>query len=138
MRPVGLYERCKLALELKRLKTPDLQYWSVNFFKRTMHSKSPVVNLAERYEILLVNNWVALCNIQLLLNFKKALPIRLLIIHCFISLQLFSEYKWLDHFIITPVKFQYFFSVGIENELLRVCYNFNYPIQSTKCLRSGM
>ena len=25
LRPAGLYERCKLALELKRLKTPDLQ-----------------------------------------------------------------------------------------------------------------
>ena len=38
------------------------------------------------------------------------------------------------HFIITQLIFQYrhFFSVGIGNELLRVCYNFNYPIQSMK------
>ena len=26
LRPAGLYERCKLALELKRLKTPDLEH----------------------------------------------------------------------------------------------------------------
>ena len=30
--------------------------------------------------------------------------------------------------------FRHFFSVGIGNELLRVCYNFNYPIQSKKLI----
>ena len=46
-----------------------------------MHSKSPVVNLAERHETLLVNKWVTICNSQLLLIFKKPVPIHLLIIH---------------------------------------------------------
>ena len=99
--------------------------WSVNFFRRTMHSKSQVVNLAEQHETLLVNKWVAICNSELLLIFKKAVPIHLLINHCFISLQ-FSKYKWFYHFIITQVIFRYFFCVGIGNKLLRVCYNFDY------------
>ena len=46
-----------------------------------MHSKSPVVNLPQRHETLLVNKQVAICNSQLLLIFKKAVPIHLLIIH---------------------------------------------------------
>ena len=62
-------------------------FWSVNSFRRTMHSKSPVVNLAEWHETLLVNKWLAECNSQLLLIFKQAVPIHLLIIHCFISLR---------------------------------------------------
>ena len=33
--------------------------------------------------------------------------------------------------------FRYFFSVGIGNELLRVCYKFNYPINSTKLGAKG-
>ena len=36
-----------------------------------MHSKSPVVNLAERHETLLVYKWVAARNSQLLLIFKE-------------------------------------------------------------------
>ena len=32
--------------------------------------------------------------------------------------------------------FDIFISVGIGNELLRVCYNFNYPIQRTKLILS--
>ena len=40
-------------------------FWSVNFFRRTMHSKSPVVNLAERHETLLTNKWVSGCNRRL-------------------------------------------------------------------------
>ena len=36
-------------------------FWSVNFFRQTMHSKSPVVNLAERHETLLANKWLAMC-----------------------------------------------------------------------------
>ena len=63
---------------------------SVIFFRRIMHKISPVVNLAERHETLLANKWLAVCNSQLLLIFKKAVPIHLLIIHCFISLQ-YSE-----------------------------------------------
>ena len=63
---------------------------------------------------------------------QKAVPIHLLIIHCFISLQLFAKYKWSYHFITTQVIFRHFFSVGIVNELLQVCYNFNYLIQCTK------
>ena len=51
-----------------------------------MHSKSPVVNLADRHETLLANKLVAVCNSQLLLIFKKDVHIHLLIIHCFISL----------------------------------------------------
>ena len=47
----------------------------------TMHSKSPVVNLAEQHETLLVNKWVIVWNSQLLLIFKKAVPIHLLIIY---------------------------------------------------------
>ena len=69
-------------------------------------------------------------------TFKKAVPIHLLIIRCFISLEFFSRYKWLYHFIITQVIFRHFFSVGIGNELLRVWYNFNYPTQSTKFILS--
>ena len=65
--------------------------------------------------------------------FKKAVLIHLLIIHCFISLQ-FSKYKCLYHFIITRVIFRHLFSVEIGNELLRVCYNFNYHIQSMKLI----
>ena len=61
---------------------------------------------------------VAVCNSQLLVIFKKAVPIHLLFIHCFISLQLFSKYKWLYHFIITLVIFRHFFNVGIRIELL--------------------
>ena len=45
---------------------------------RTMHSKSPVVNLAEWREILLENKWVSVRNSQLLLIFKKDVPINLL------------------------------------------------------------
>ena len=40
------------------------------------------------------------------------------------------------YFIIIQVIFRHFFSVGIGNELLPVCYNFNYPIQSTKLILS--
>ena len=114
-----------------RVSFPGCGFWSVNFFRHTMHSKSsvPVVNLAERHKTLLVNKWIAVCNRQLLLIFKKAVPIHLLIIHCFISLWLFRNYKWLYHFIIPQVIFRHFFSVAILNELLRVCYNFNYPIE---------
>ena len=134
------YDFCENQLwKLSRIITPKISgmfFWSVNFFRRTMHSKSPVVNLAERHETLLVNKLVAVCNSQLLLIFKKAVPIHLLIIHCFISLQLFSKYKWLYHFIITQVTFRHFFSVGIGNDLPRLCYNFNYPIQSTKLILS--
>ena len=36
-------------------------FWSVNFFRRIMHSKSPVVNLAERRETLFTNKWLAVC-----------------------------------------------------------------------------
>ena len=65
---------------------------------------------------------------------QKAVPSHFLIFHCFISLQLFSKYKSFYHFKITQVIFGHFFSVGIGNELLRVSYNFNYPIQSTKLI----
>ena len=76
-----------------------------------------------------------MCNSSFkLLIFKKDVPIHLLIIHCCNSLQLFLKYKSFYHFIITQVIFRHFFSVGIGNELLRVCYNFNYPIQSTKLI----
>ena len=43
-----------------------------------MHSKSPVVNLAERHETLSAKKWVSVCNSQLLLIFKDV-PIHLLI-----------------------------------------------------------
>ena len=46
-----------------------------------MHSKSPVVNLAEPLWNTLVNKWVAVCNSNLLLTFKKTVHINLLIIH---------------------------------------------------------
>ena len=36
-------------------------FWSENVFRRTMHSKSPVVNLAEWYETLLANKWLTVC-----------------------------------------------------------------------------
>ena len=48
LRSAGLHERCKLALELKRLKTPDVDYFlSENIFRRTMHSFSWVVKKAD-------------------------------------------------------------------------------------------
>ena len=119
---IGLYKTPDHPFVLHNFKG----FRSVNFFRRTMHSKSPLVNLAERHETLLANKWVSVCNSQLLLISKKDLPIHLLIIYCFISLQIFSKCKWFYHFIITKVIFRYFFSVGIGNELLRVCYNFNY------------
>ena len=53
---------------------PFYVFWSVNFFRHTMQSKSSVVNLAERHETLLVNKWVVICNSQLLLIFKKLCP----------------------------------------------------------------
>ena len=74
--------------------TPRLHHcWSVNFFRHTMHSKSLIMNLAEP-SWSTFGKQVAVCNSQLLLIFKKAVPIHLLIIHCFISLQLFSKNKW--------------------------------------------
>ena len=62
------------------------------------------------------------------------MPIRLLIIHCFNFITIFWKYKWFYQFIITQVIFRHFLSVGIGNELLLVCHNFNYPIQSTKLI----
>ena len=59
---------------------------------------------------------------------KKAVPIHLLIIHSFVSLQ-HSQNINDYYFIITQVIFRHLFTVGIGNELLRVCYDFNYPIQ---------
>ena len=56
---------------------------------------------------------------------QKAVPVHLLIIHCFISLQYSQN-------INDCIIFRYIFSVGIGNELLRVCNNFSYLIQSTK------
>ena len=41
---------------------PNVFCWSVNCFRRTMHSKSPVVNFLERHETILMNKWVAECN----------------------------------------------------------------------------
>ena len=96
-------------------------FWSVNF-RHTMHSKSPVVNLAEQHETLLVNKWVATVNCYWYLR------------SCAHSLRLFAKCKWSYHFIITQVVFRHFFCVGIGNELLRVCYNFNYPIVCTKLI----
>ena len=78
-----------------------------------MHSKSPVVNLAEPCKQVT-------SSVQ-----QKAVPIHLLVIRCFISLQYSQN-------INDCIIFQHSFSVGIGNELLRVCYNFNYPIQSIK------
>ena len=46
----------------------------------------------------------------------------------FYFITIFSKCVWLYYFIITQVIFRHFFSVGIGNELLQVCYNFNYPI----------
>ena len=103
-----------------------VDFWSVNFFRHTMHSKSPVVNVAEPSWKNLGNKWVAVCSSQLFADIK-AVPIHLLIIDCFISLPLFSKYKRLYHFIITYVIFRQFFSVGIGNELLRLCYNLDIP-----------
>ena len=97
-----------------------------------MHSKFPVVNAAEPPSNAFGKKCVAVCNSQLLLIFKKAVPIHLLIIHFCISLQLFSKYKWLYHFIITQVTFRHFLNAAIANELLQVCYNCSYPIQCTK------
>ena len=60
------------------------------------------------------------------------MPTNLLIIH----------YDYLQNvndriiFIITQVIFRHLFSVGIGDELLRVCHNFNYPIQCTKFILS--
>ena len=99
-------------------------FWSVNFFRHTMNSKSPVVNLAKRHETLLVNKWVN-CYWYLRSCARSFLNY---------SLWLFSKNKWSYHFIITQVIFRHFFSVGIGNELLRVFYNFNYPIQCTKLI----
>ena len=39
----------------------QLHFWSVSFFRRIMHTKSPVVNLAERHETLLAKKWLAMC-----------------------------------------------------------------------------
>ena len=58
---------------------------------------------------------------------QKVVPIHLLIVHCFISLQYSQS-------INDCIIFWHFFSVGMGNELLRVCYNFNYPIQCTKLI----
>ena len=60
------------------------------------------------------------------------MPIHLLIIHY----DYLQNVNYRYHFIITQVIFRHFFSIGIGNELLRVCYNFNYPIQSTKLILS--
>ena len=60
---------------------------------------------------------------------QKAVPIHLLIIRCFISLKYSQN-------INDCVIFRHFFRVGIGNELLWVCYNFNYPIESTKFILS--
>ena len=54
----------------------------------------------------------------------------------FYFIKIFSKYKWFYYFILTQVIFRHFFSEGIGNKLLRVCYNINYPIQSKKFLRS--
>ena len=75
-------------------------FWRVNFSRRTMHSKSPAVNLAEGHETLLANKWLAVCSIHLL------------IIHCFISLQYSVN-------INDCIIFRHFFSVGTEN-----CYGY--------------
>ena len=100
-----------------------MHFRSANFFRRTMHSKTPVVNLAKQHETLLPNKWLAVCNR------------RLFIIHCFYFDTIPSKYKWFYHF-ITQVIFRYFFNVGIGNELLQVCHNFIYPIQCTKLILS--
>ena len=99
-------------------------FLSVNFFRCTMHSKSPVVNLAEQHETLLWTSEQEYATINCYWYLRSCT------LSCVnYSLRLFTNYKWSYHFIITQVLFQHFFSVGIGNELQWVCYNFNYPIQ---------
>ena len=73
-----------------------------------MHSKSPVVNLAEP-SLNIFGEQIS-TSVQ-----QKAVLIHLFIIHCFISLQYSQN---INDCIIFP----HFFSVGIGNELLWVCY----------------
>ena len=111
-------------------------FWSVNFFRHTMHSKSPVANLAQRHKTLLANNWPALCKQSIVTDIYDGWVHSFVNYSLFYFITIFSKYIWLYYFIINQVIFGHFFSVGIGNELLQICYNFNYPIQSTKLILS--
>ena len=91
-------------------------FWSANF------SKSPVVNLAERHETLLVNKWVAICKQSIVTDNSEGCAHSFVNYSLFYFITKFTKYKWLYYF-ITQVIFRHFFNVGFGNELLRVCYN---------------
>ena len=115
--PCGLHRNSPQGLNISSIRVFDqirdqksqslISSSGVNFFRRTMHSKSLVVNLAEQHETLLANKWLEVCNSQLLLIFKKAVPI-----HLFYFNTKFSKYKWLYYFIIPQVISRHFFIVG--------------------------
>ena len=65
-----------------------------------MHSKSPVVNLAEPSWNAFGKQVSNSVQQSIVTDILVGMSIHLLIIHCFNSLQIFWKYKWLHHFIV--------------------------------------
>ena len=60
----SVQQKCLYCLNVKNRESITdnlMEFLSDDFFRRIMHSKSPVVNLAERHETLFINKWVAVC-----------------------------------------------------------------------------
>ena len=98
----------------------QFSFWSVNFFRRTMLSKSPVVNLAEWHKTLLANKWLAL--------WTEGCAHSFVYYSLFYFSTIFSKYKWL-YCISTFLQCRNWKWIATS-----MLYNFNYPIQCTKLI----